>query len=163
MTIKSATRITDRQTAARRAARIIGAGEDGATQTGRAGMPGGVHKSGSGGRLGFGGQRSGRPRLIRRSPDVSPIHIRAKPFATDACGTFNERAFICGNFALAVAPKADRLGGNPKPFRQLCDAAGGVDGFVNWFHAIYSTHVERANLQLCLIYFQHLFNLAKWP
>ena len=52
--------------------------------------------------------------------------------------------------------------GDDEDVRQRAVILGDGDGFGNWFHAVYSTHVERGNLHMCLIYFQHLFSLAKW-
>gem|GEM_PF-3612735 len=99
---------------------------------------------------------------LGRIPQHLPGHIRPQPFTAHAGHALNQWAFVCWCFAPAVTPKTNCLRRNPKLFRQLCDAAGDGNGFLNWFHAVYSTHVERTNLHLCLIYFQHLFSLAKW-
>jgi len=153
---KSTTHPTAGQTAARRWPRIIGKGEYRATETGAAGwVGGGKHSSPLGGGLGSGSQ-------LGRISQHLPSHIWPQPFAAHASHALNQWTFVCWRFALAVAPKADGLRRNPKLFRQLCDAPGDGDGFLNWFHAVYSTHVERTNLHLCLIYFQHLFSLTKW-
>jgi hypothetical protein len=160
MTIKNTTHPAAGQTAARRWARITGKGEDRATKTGAAGLVGGGKHSNLLLRwLDMAGHCGGQ---LGRIPQNLPSHIWPQPFTTHASHPLDQRAFVCRRFALAVTPKTDCLRRNPKLFRQLCDAPGDGDGFLNWFHAVYSTHVDHTNLHLCLIYFQHLFSLAKW-
>lgn len=158
---KSTTHPAAAQTAARRWARIIGKGEYRATETGAAGLVSGdkINSTPLLRGLNVSGHRGDQ---LGRIPQHLPSHIRAQPFAAHAGHALNQWAFVCRCFALAVTPKTNCLRRNPKLFRQLCDAPGDGDGFLNWFHAVYSTHVERTNLHLCLIYFQHLFSLAKW-
>jgi len=79
-----------------------------------------------------------------------PSHIRAQPLAAHPGHALNQRALVGGRLTLTVAPKTNRLRCYLQAFRQLCNAPGDRDGFLNCVHAANSTHVELTNLQLCL-------------
>ena len=72
----------------------------------------------------------------------------------------DERAFVGGDLAFSISPKANSLGGYAKSPGELGDTAKQVDCGFDWIHARNSTLVELNNLQVCLPCFLHLFSLA---